>query len=109
MADLREGAGLDPDGPVLCRLVGEPTEHSPEFDRLWNAHGVRGKTRDAKNLHHPEVGALSLTHQAFDVRDAPGRQLVVHHAEPDSPSARALDLLGSPHAMRRRTAAGPRG
>lgn len=42
------------------------------------------------------------------MRDAPGQQLVIYHAEPGSPSAQALDLLGSLHATRRGTA-GPRG
>ncbi|GAA2574412.1 helix-turn-helix transcriptional regulator [Streptomyces lienomycini] len=108
VANLREGAGHDPDSPELRRLVAQLTAHSAEFDRLWAAHGVRGKARDAKNLQHPEVGALALTYQAFDVRDAPGQQLVIYHAEPGSPSAQALDLLGSLHATRRGTA-GPRG
>lgn len=107
VANLREGAGLDPDSPQLRRLVAELTAGSPEFDRLWNAHGVRGKSRDAKDLNHPEVGPLALTYQAFDVRDAPGQQLVIYHAEPGSPSARALGLLGSLHATRRRADAGP--
>ncbi|MGW5770790.1 helix-turn-helix transcriptional regulator [Streptomyces longwoodensis] len=107
VANLREGAGLDPDNPHLRRLVRELTAHSTEFDRLWSAHGVRGKSRDAKNLHHPEVGPLALTYQAFDVRDAPGQQLVIYHAEPGSPSARALGLLGSLHATRRHAETGP--
>ncbi|MEU6458559.1 helix-turn-helix transcriptional regulator [Streptomyces sp. NPDC047065] len=107
VANLRQAAGFDPDSPRLRRLVGTLTEQSADFTRLWNAHAVRGKTQDVKNLRHPEVGALALTYQAFDVRDAPGQQLVIYHAEPGGPSARALDLLGTLHATRRRT--GPRG
>ncbi|MBY8883691.1 helix-turn-helix transcriptional regulator [Streptomyces sp. PTM05] len=102
VANLREAVGYDPDNPRLCELVGTLTEHSTHFTRLWHAHIVRGKTRDAKQLVHPDVGRLTLTYQAFDVRDAPGQQLVIYHAEPGSPSARALDLLGSLHATRRR-------
>ncbi|MEV4046259.1 helix-turn-helix transcriptional regulator [Streptomyces sp. NPDC049744] len=109
VANLREGAGLDPDSPELHRLVTELTQHSSEFARLWNAHHVRGKRRDAKSLHHPEVGPLALTYQAFDVRDAPGQQLVIYHAEPGSPSARALTLLGSLHATQHHTQTEPRG
>ncbi|WP_217168080.1 helix-turn-helix transcriptional regulator [Streptomyces sp. AC512_CC834] len=102
VANLRQAAGFDPDSPPLRRLVAGLTERSPDFTRLWNAHGVRGKTQDAKNLRHPEVGPLALTYQAFDVRDAPGQQLVIYHAEPGSPSAHALGLLGSLHATGRR-------
>lgn len=92
---LRQAAGLDPDSPRLRALIDTLTGRSADFTRLWNTHSVRGKTRDDKHLFHPEVGPLTLTYQAFDVRDAPGQQLVVYQAEPGSSSARALALLGS--------------
>ncbi|MFJ8016982.1 helix-turn-helix transcriptional regulator [Streptomyces sp. NPDC096339] len=95
---LRQAAGIDPDNPRLGNLVSELTEHSADFSRLWNTHRVRGKTSDAKHFLHPDVGPLTLTYQAFDVRDAPGQQLVVYQAEPATPSARALALLGALHA-----------
>ncbi|KOG86705.1 helix-turn-helix transcriptional regulator [Streptomyces varsoviensis] len=98
VANLRQASGFDPEHPRLRRLVDTLTEHSPEFRRLWARHSVRGKTRDAKRLLHPDVGPLSLTYQSFDVRDAPGQQLVIYHAELGSPSAQALALLGSLYA-----------
>ncbi|UNO39083.1 helix-turn-helix transcriptional regulator [Streptomyces sp. MST-110588] len=104
VANLREATGFDPDNPRLRALVRTLTEHNSDFNRLWNAHTVRGKTRDAKHFRHPDVGPLTLTYQAFDVRDAPGQQLVIYHAEPGSPSAQSLDLLGSIHATHRRPA-----
>ncbi|MFK8844776.1 helix-turn-helix domain-containing protein [Streptomyces sp. Ac-502] len=107
VANLRQATGQDPDDPRLRELVRTLTGHSPDFARLWAAHAVRGKTRDAKHLLHPDVGPLALTYQAFDVRDAPGQQLVIYHAEPGSPSAQALSLLGTLHATRHR--AEPRG
>jgi hypothetical protein len=100
VANLRQAAGSDPDHPRLRALVRELTERSPEFSRLWSAHTVRGKTKDAKHLVHPDVGPLTLTYQAFDVRDAPGQQLVIYHAEPGGGSEEALRLLGSVHATR---------
>ena len=108
VANLRQAAGFDPDSPRLRELVGTLKEHSTTFARLWQAHTVRGKTQDAKHLLHPDVGPLSLTYQSFDVRDAPGQQLVIYHAEPGSSSAQALDLLGSLHATRRHTEPGSR-
>ncbi|MFH8405110.1 helix-turn-helix domain-containing protein [Streptomyces sp. NPDC018019] len=105
VANLRQAVGFDPDHPRLRALVRTLSEHSADFAHLWNAHTVRGKTRDAKHLLHPDVGPLTLTYQAFDVRDAPGQQLVIYHAEPGSPSAQALELLGSLHATRRRSEA----
>ncbi|MEV0278177.1 helix-turn-helix transcriptional regulator [Streptomyces sp. NPDC050610] len=101
VANLRQTAGLDPDNPRLRELVETLTDQSPEFAALWQAHTVRGKTREAKQLDHPDVGPLTLTYQAFDVRDAPGQQLVIYHAEPASPSAQALSLLAPLNATRR--------
>ncbi|MFJ9029045.1 helix-turn-helix transcriptional regulator [Streptomyces sp. NPDC102274] len=108
VVNLRQGAGLDPDNPRLRELVRTLTEHSADFTRLWNTHGVRGKTQDAKHLRHPDVGLLTLTYQAFDVRDAPGQQLVIYQAAPGSPSAHALNLLGSIHATWNQTQPYPR-
>ncbi|MEV5954367.1 helix-turn-helix transcriptional regulator [Streptomyces sp. NPDC051987] len=101
---LRQAAGLAPDAPRLRALLHALTEHSADFARLWDTHAVHGKTLDAKHLLHPDVGHLTLTYQAFDVRDAPGQQLVVYQAAPGSPSADALALLGSLHATSDRTA-----
>ncbi|GHI53151.1 hypothetical protein Srubr_29970 [Streptomyces rubradiris] len=102
VANLREATGFAPDNPRLREPVSTLTEHSPDFARLWQTHAVRGKTRDAKHFLHPDIGQLTRTYQAFDVREAPGRQLVVYHAEPGSPGAQSLYLLGSRHATRRR-------
>ncbi|PNE39985.1 MULTISPECIES: helix-turn-helix transcriptional regulator [Streptomyces] len=104
VANLRQATGLDPDNPRLHALIGTLTGCSEDFSALWQAHTVRGKTTDAKQFNHPDVGPLTLTYQAFDVRDSPGQQLVIYHAEPGSPSAQALSLLGSLDATRRGTA-----
>ncbi|WP_030985818.1 helix-turn-helix domain-containing protein [Streptomyces sp. NRRL S-1813] len=107
VANLRQAAGFEPDNPRLNALVGTLSEQSTAFTALWQAHSVRGKTQDAKQLNHPEVGPLTLTYQAFDVRDAPGQQLVIYHAEPGSPDAEALSLLGAINATRRQTVRDP--
>jgi transcriptional regulator with XRE-family HTH domain len=94
VAALR-AANTDPADPRLVKLVGELSLKSPDFARLWARHEVRAKTARTKHLIHPVVGELSLRFENLSVASAPGQHLVVYHAEPDSPEAHALALLGS--------------
>ncbi|MER5727323.1 helix-turn-helix transcriptional regulator [Streptomyces sp. NPDC002138] len=100
VAALRHATGLDPHYARLHDLVRSLGGASAEFAALWTSHSVHAKTRDAKELLHPDVGPLALTFQTFDVRGAPGQQLVIYHAAPGSPAAQALTLLGALHATR---------
>ncbi|MFI6864689.1 helix-turn-helix transcriptional regulator [Streptomyces sp. NPDC050421] len=105
VAGLRHATGLDPHYRRLHDLVESLTEESEEFAALWSSHTVHGKTRADKELLHPDVGHLDLTYQTFDVRGAPGQQLVIYHAAPGSPGAQALSLLGSLQATQRQETA----
>ncbi|MCX4695467.1 helix-turn-helix transcriptional regulator [Streptomyces sp. NBC_01408] len=89
-AHLRQTSGITPDDPRLRSLVHTLTAHSPDFTRLWTTHDVLGKTQDTKHLHHPSVGPLTVTYQSFDVRAAPGQQLIVYQPVPDTLTAEAL-------------------
>ncbi|WP_221352030.1 helix-turn-helix transcriptional regulator [Streptomyces beigongshangae] len=95
LAALRAGSGDLVDDRRLTELVGELSLKSPEFRDLWARHDVRGKAHEAKTFNHPQVGELTLTYDSFTVDSAPGQQLVVYQAEPDSPSQQALALLGT--------------
>lgn len=95
VANLRASAAVDPDDPRLGDLVAEVGAASTAFRELWEQQGVRGKRREAKRFSHPQVGPLTLAYQTFDVRSAPGQQLIVYQAEPASRSAEGLALLGS--------------
>ncbi|WP_345556898.1 helix-turn-helix transcriptional regulator [Streptomonospora halophila] len=92
---LRAAVGTDRDDPELVETVGELSLHSAEFRRLWARHDIRQKSHDTKRFRHPLVGELTLGYEALSVNSAPGQQVVVYHAEPGSPSAQALSLLGS--------------
>ncbi|TDP31790.1 helix-turn-helix protein [Nocardia ignorata] len=76
--------------------------HSATFADLWERHDARSKRPETKRFAHPHVGRMTLSMNAFDVKAAPGQELIVYHAEPDSVSAHALALLGALSATRAR-------
>ena len=95
VAGFRLGHGAAPDDPRVRRVLGELLEASPEFAELWSRHDARGKALERKRFAHRDVGPLTLTMQTFDIRSAPGQELVVYHAAPASASSGALASHGS--------------
>ncbi|GII90494.1 helix-turn-helix transcriptional regulator [Sinosporangium siamense] len=95
VAALRSSTGGDLDDPALIALVGELSLKSVDFARLWSRYDVRSKTAETKRFHHHLVGDIELSYQSLSVNSSPGQQLVVYQAEPGSPSADALAMLGS--------------
>ncbi|AGL20706.1 helix-turn-helix domain-containing protein [Actinoplanes sp. N902-109] len=95
VASLRASAGTDPDDPRLSEIVGELSVKSPEFRRWWARHEVKVKTRGTKHLLHPQVGPLTVDYETLAPQGAGDQLLFAYHAEPGSPSAAALTLLGS--------------
>lgn len=102
VANLRHALGIDRHDPGLSALLADLTDGSAEFGARWERNDVRGKTREAKTFRHRDVGRLTLTHHTFEVRAAPGQQLVVYGAEPGSAGADALGLLGTLAATQQR-------
>lgn len=100
VAAFRRSIGPDVDDPDVVRLVGELSLGSETFRQLWARHDVRALGGGAVRMLHPEVGELELRREKLGVGGTDGQLLVVHHAEPGSPSARALALLGSLAATR---------
>jgi MmyB-like transcription regulator ligand binding domain len=95
VASLRAQVGPDLDDPLLHELVGELSLKSELFRKLWARHDVHAKTHGTKVMIHPLVGELELDYESFSVNGADGQLLIVYHAQPESPSARALALLSS--------------
>ncbi|MEU8802313.1 helix-turn-helix transcriptional regulator [Spirillospora sp. NPDC048819] len=95
VAVIRTEAGRDPHDRALQDLVGELSTHSQTFRSLWGAHDVHVLGAGTKRFHHPEVGELVLAHEELAVTAEPGLMLMIYTAEPGSPSAERLRLLGS--------------
>ncbi|MGW2716907.1 helix-turn-helix transcriptional regulator [Streptomyces sp. NPDC001492] len=95
VAELRAAYGYDPESPRIIEVVDTLCAKNPDFAELWARHEVRGKTQQAKNLAHPEVGALEIEFSAFTVNGAPYQQLVVYQADPAGATAAAFAELRS--------------
>ena len=95
VAVLRAEAGRDPYDRALSDLVGELSTRSEEFRTRWAAHNVRFHRGGRKDLHHPVVGDLDLTYEAFELPSDPGLTMLVYTAEPYTPTAEALNFLAS--------------
>jgi transcriptional regulator with XRE-family HTH domain len=95
VADLQQTAASTPEDPRILELVGELSVRSGEFRSLWAREYTRVPPYEVKQLRHSVVGDLELRHEALTIRSAPGQQLIILQAEPGSPSADALALLGS--------------
>ncbi|MEV7692744.1 helix-turn-helix transcriptional regulator [Microbacterium sp. NPDC089189] len=95
VATMRGEAGRNPYDKRLTDLVGELSTRSDRFRTLWAAHNVRYHRTGVKRLRHPVVGELELTYETLDLPADPGLTLTTYTAEPGTPSADALRLLGS--------------
>ena len=95
VAVLRAEAGRNPYDRGLTDLVGELSTRSETFRALWATHDVMFHRTGHKRLHHPVVGDLDLTYEAFDLPADPGLRMLVYTAEPATPTADALNMLGS--------------
>ncbi|WP_051852907.1 helix-turn-helix transcriptional regulator [Streptomyces aureocirculatus] len=91
VANLREVAGRHPEDARLASLIGELSMKSPEFSAMWAAHQVRACDAAPHTMHHPLIGALTVTQQALRTGD--DQSVVVAHTAPGSPSRAALALL----------------
>jgi transcriptional regulator with XRE-family HTH domain len=90
---LRLNAARFSDDTALAALIDELLAGSDAFARCWERLDVFEKSFGRKLLDHPIVGRLELTYEAFEIAAGSGQALLVYTAEPDSPTARAIEQL----------------
>jgi transcriptional regulator with XRE-family HTH domain len=105
VARLRALVGPDVEDPRLAELVGEVSVRSDQFRRLWARHDIQLASIPARTFNHALVGCLELRAESLAITGTEGQLLIVHHADPGSPSERALALLagmagGDHHQLR---------
>jgi transcriptional regulator with XRE-family HTH domain len=92
---LRYETGRHPHDRRLAALVDELRAASPELSHWWDDHTVTDRTSDTKHLIHPTAGRLEFGIDAVTLPHNPDQRLIIYTAEPGSPTARLLPLLGS--------------
>ncbi|GAA4703827.1 helix-turn-helix transcriptional regulator [Promicromonospora umidemergens] len=93
VGNLRLTVGRHPEDPELATLIGTLSMASPDFATLWGDHRVRACATADYTLHHPLVGALTVTQQTLRSIDHPDQTLVTHTTPPGTSSAEAVSLL----------------
>jgi transcriptional regulator with XRE-family HTH domain len=93
VGNLRIAVGRHPDDPDLAALIGELSMKSPEFVALWADHRVAPCDAASYDLHHPVVGAVTVTQQTLAIARSPEQSLVAVTTPAGSPSESALALL----------------
>ena len=81
--------------PRVEALITELIERSPQFRQVWDEHGVVKRMHGRKVFNHPDVGEIELDWDRLTVPGSGGQVLMVYSAQPGTPAATALNLLGT--------------
>ncbi|WP_067969246.1 helix-turn-helix transcriptional regulator [Nocardiopsis trehalosi] len=92
VAGLRGAAARYPGHPRLRELLGMLRDGSRWFADLWERNDVAAPRPARKRFQHPLVGALVLDCEILELPER-GQRVVLHSAEPGTPSHEALRLL----------------
>lgn len=80
---VRLAAGQSPPDPRLHGLVDRLRGHDERFAALWERNLASSARLTKKTFRHPSAGTVTFGIHAFDVRAAPGQELVLYRPEDD--------------------------
>lgn len=89
---LRTSLAAHPGDAQLLDLV-DDLRSTPDFDRRWSEHHVLQVGTGIQRFADPDVGAMTLAHCQFLVRDEPELVLTVYRAEDGSGSQQHFEAL----------------
>jgi transcriptional regulator with XRE-family HTH domain len=95
VAGFRLLHAAQPSHPRIQQVLGRLTAESAEFRAMWADHLARGRRMPTKRFRHPGLGVFELAVETFDVRSAPGQELVLYRAAPGSAAEAALNRLAA--------------
>ncbi|MFC3965822.1 MmyB family transcriptional regulator [Nocardia jiangsuensis] len=93
VAAFRADAAHAADDPGFRAVITELGTRSAEFAELWARHDVAAPVQAVKEVHHPELGALTFDATALAVVDRPGQFLELYDPRPGTPTAQRMELL----------------
>jgi transcriptional regulator with XRE-family HTH domain len=94
VASLHDALGRYPDDPLLRDLIADLRAASERFEALWRRRPVARRVESRKTIVHPEVGPVTLDCDVLRVAGT-DLELVVYTAEPGTPAASALSMIGA--------------
>ena len=92
VSGLREVAGGASNDHRMRTLVAELSSVSSRFRELW-ARAEVGYRPGLTHVRHPVVGELYLHRYRLSIPHSGGQHVIIFSAEPDSPTAEALEKL----------------
>ncbi|MUL50143.1 helix-turn-helix transcriptional regulator [Mycobacterium sp. CBMA293] len=92
---LRQIAGAQPEDPCLVDLINDLSAGSARFRELWARADVGYRRDGFSHFRHPLVGEMHLRRNKLDIPHTDGQHLLVYHADPDTPTAAALQRLAA--------------
>jgi hypothetical protein len=94
VASLHEALGRYPEDPLLRELIADLRAASERFEALWRRRPVARQAASRKTIEHPEVGPITLDCDVLRIAGT-DLELVVFTAEPGSPEASTLSMIGT--------------